>query len=79
MLDDEAEQRDAGVRVLHGRTDPLAPLRERAPEHVEPAGREIGERAGDLMPTYLGVAFGYYLICFPLARLATFVERRSYA
>ena len=43
------------------------------------AGREIGERTGDLMPTYLGVAVGYYLICFPLARLATFVERRSHA
>jgi His/Glu/Gln/Arg/opine family amino acid ABC transporter permease subunit len=43
------------------------------------AGREIGERTGDLMPTYLGVAFGYYLICFPLARLATFVERNSHA
>ena len=43
------------------------------------AGREIGERTGDLMPTYLGVALGYYLICFPLARLATFVERKSHA
>lgn len=43
------------------------------------AGREIGERTGDLMPTYLGVALGYYLICFPLARLATFVERTSHA
>jgi His/Glu/Gln/Arg/opine family amino acid ABC transporter permease subunit len=43
------------------------------------AGREIGERTGDLMPTYLGVAFGYYLICFPLARLASFVERKSHA
>lgn len=43
------------------------------------AGREIGERTGDLMPTYLGVALGYYLICFPLARAATFVERKSHA
>jgi len=43
------------------------------------AGREIGERTGDLMPIYLGVAFGYYLICFPLARAATFVERTSHA
>ena len=43
------------------------------------AGREIGERTGELMPTYLGVALGYYLICFPLARLATFIERRSHA
>ena len=43
------------------------------------AGREIGERTGDLMPTYLGVAFGYYLICFPLARLASLVERKSHA
>jgi len=43
------------------------------------AGREVGERAGDLMPTYLGVALGYYLICFPLARLATVVERKSHA
>ncbi len=43
------------------------------------AGREIGERTGDLMPTYLGVAAGYYLICFPLARLATYVERNSHA
>jgi polar amino acid transport system permease protein len=43
------------------------------------AGREIGERMGDLMPTYLGVALGYYLICFPLARLATLVERKSHA
>jgi His/Glu/Gln/Arg/opine family amino acid ABC transporter permease subunit len=42
------------------------------------AGREIGERTGDLMPTYLGVALGYYLICFPLARLATLVERKSH-
>jgi His/Glu/Gln/Arg/opine family amino acid ABC transporter permease subunit len=43
------------------------------------AGREIGERGGDLMPIYLGIAFGYYVICFPLARLATFVERKSHA
>lgn len=43
------------------------------------AGREIGERTGDLMTTYLGVALGYYLICFPLARLATYVERKSHA
>ena len=43
------------------------------------AGREIGERTGDLMSTYVGVAAGYYLICFPLARLAGYVERRSHA
>ena len=42
-------------------------------------GREIGERTGELMPAYLGVAAGYYLICFPLARLASYVERRSHA
>lgn len=42
-------------------------------------GREIGERTGELMPAYLGVAAGYYLICFPLARLASYVERHSHA
>jgi len=43
------------------------------------AGREVGERTSEEMLTYLGVALGYYLICFPLARFATFVERRSHA
>jgi len=43
------------------------------------AGREIGERTGDLLAVYLAIAAVYFAICFPLARLATFIERRSHA
>ena len=42
------------------------------------AGREIGERTGDLLVVYLAIAAVYFAICFPLARLATFIERRSH-
>jgi polar amino acid transport system permease protein len=43
------------------------------------AGREIGERTGDLLTVYLAIASVYFAICFPLARLASFIERRSHA
>ena len=43
------------------------------------AGREVGERTGDLLPVYLAVAAGYFILCFPLSRLAAAIERPSHA
>lgn len=43
------------------------------------AGREIGERTGDLLPVYGAIAAAYFAICWPLSRLATSIERASLA
>jgi His/Glu/Gln/Arg/opine family amino acid ABC transporter permease subunit len=43
------------------------------------AGREIGERTGEILPSYLAIATAYFVICFPIARLAAYIERKSHA
>jgi polar amino acid transport system permease protein len=42
------------------------------------AGREIGDRTGDLLPAYLAIAVAYFLLCFPLSRLAALVEAKTH-
>lgn len=38
------------------------------------AGRDWGDRTGDLLIAYLAVAAGYFLLCFPLSRFAAWAE-----
>jgi ABC-type amino acid transport system permease subunit len=42
------------------------------------AGREVGERTGDLLPAYVAIAAIYFILCFPIARLAAAIERRTH-
>ena len=42
------------------------------------AGQEIGDRTGALLSVYLAIAATYFIIFFPLARLAALIERASH-